>query len=90
MGLLRRELIDTLGLETARRLLLRFGFSDGYHDAVSLRDRSAWTSPEEGLRYGAILHTLEGIVRANVITIEDDESTGRFHERFQNEPVIPL
>ena len=41
MGLLRKELIDTLGIETARRLMLRFGFADGYHDAVSLRDRSA-------------------------------------------------
>jgi hypothetical protein len=34
MGLLRKELIDTLGLETARRLMLRFGYADGYHDAV--------------------------------------------------------
>ena len=80
MGLLRKELVDTLGLETARRLLLRFGFADGYHDAVSLRDRSTWASPEEGLRAGAMLHTLEGIVRADVISIEHDESTGRFEE----------
>ena len=48
MGLLRKELVDTLGLETARRLLLRFGFADGYHDAVSLRDRSTWASPRRG------------------------------------------
>ena len=64
MGLLRKELIDTFGIETARRLLLRFGFADGYHDAVSLRDRSSWADPVEGLRAGAALHTLEGIVRA--------------------------
>ena len=80
MGLLRKELVDTLGLDTARRLLLRFGFADGYHDAVSLRDRSNWSSPEEGLRSGAMLHTLEGIVRADVIRIEHDEATGRFEE----------
>ena len=30
MGLLRKELIDTLGLETARRVAIRFGFADGY------------------------------------------------------------
>ena len=29
MGLLRKELIDTLGLETARRLMLRFGTRTG-------------------------------------------------------------
>src|SRR4026208_133899 len=64
MGLLRKELVDNLELETARRLLLRFGFADGYHDAVNLRERSKWTSPLDGLQTGAMLHTLEGIVRA--------------------------
>ena len=80
MGLLRKELVETLGVETARRLLVRFGFADGYHDAVSLRDRSAWTRPEDGLRDGAELHTLEGIVRAEVVRIEHDRATGRFEQ----------
>src|SRR5215213_10120491 len=70
MGLLRKALIDTLGIETARRLLMRFGFADGYHDAVSLRDRAAWTNPIDGLRTGAVVHTLEGIVRADVTSVE--------------------
>jgi DNA-binding NtrC family response regulator len=78
MGLLRKELIDTLGLDTARRLLLRFGFADGYHDAVSLRDRSNWATPLEGLRAGAVLHTLEGLVRAEFVTLDADASTERF------------
>jgi DNA-binding NtrC family response regulator len=80
MGLLRKELVDTLGFETARRVLLRFGFADGYHDAVSMRDRVTWSSPRDGIRSGATLHSLEGIVRAEVIKIEHDESTGRFAE----------
>ena len=80
MGLLRKELVDTLGSETARRLLLRFGFADGYHDAVNLRARANWSSPVEGLRAGATLHTLEGIVRADVRRVEYDEHTGRFEE----------
>ena len=80
MGLLRKELIDTLGLETARRLFLRFGYADGYHDAVSLRDRSKWASPLEGLRAGVVLHRLEGIVRAEIVKLDHDAATGRFHE----------
>jgi DNA-binding NtrC family response regulator len=80
MGLLRKELIDTLGLETARRLFLRFGYADGYHDAVSMRDRSQWPSPLEGLRAGIALHRLEGIVRAEIIKIEHDAASGRFEE----------
>ncbi len=80
MGLMRKELVDTLGAETARRVLLRFGFADGYHDAVNLRARSEWTSPLEGLRAGAMLHTLEGIVRADVGRVDYDEESGRFEE----------
>ena len=80
MGLMRKELVDTLGLDTARRLLLRFGFADGYHDAVNLRERSNWSSPLDGLRAGAVLHTLEGIVRADVQRIDYDAATGRFEE----------
>ena len=39
MGLLKKELIDTFGRDVARRLLLRFGYADGYHDAVNMRER---------------------------------------------------
>ena len=80
MGLMRKELVDTLGLDTARRVLLRFGFADGYHDAVNLRARSNWSSPVDGLRAGAMLHTLEGIVRADVRRVDYDDETGRFEE----------
>jgi DNA-binding NtrC family response regulator len=80
MGLFRKELVDTLGLETARRLFLRFGYADGYHDAVSLRDRSKWSSPLEGLRAGVVLHRLEGIVRAEIVRLDHDAASGRFHE----------
>src|SRR5687768_10667760 len=80
MGLLRKELIDTLGVETARRLFLRFGFADGYHDAVSLRDRSRWSNPLDGLKAGIVLHRLEGIVRAEIVALEHDAAAGRFHE----------
>jgi DNA-binding NtrC family response regulator len=83
MGLMRKELVDTLGPEAARRVLLRFGFADGYHDAVNLRARSNWATPLDGLRSGAMLHTLEGIVRADVRRAEYDEETGRFEEEVR-------
>ena len=81
MGLLRKELIDTLGVEAARRVAIRFGFADGYHDAVNLRERSKWTDPLDGVRAGAMLHTLEGIVRAEVHQLDHDASTGHFEEK---------
>ena len=56
MGLLRKELIDTFGADIARRLLMRFGYADGYHDAVNLRQRFHWHNPLDGLggRAGAV------------------------------------
>src|ERR1051325_2848231 len=82
-GLLRKELIDTLGAETARRLLMRFGFADGYHDAVSLRDRADWSNPLDGLRTGAVVHTLEGIVRSDLTAVDFDAATGRFEAEVE-------
>jgi DNA-binding NtrC family response regulator len=83
MGLLRRELIDTFGTDTARRLMMRFGFADGYHDAVSVRHRMQLTDAIQGIRTGAVLHRLEGIVRAIVESISFDEETGRFAARVE-------
>ena len=93
MGLLRKELIDTLGRDVARRVLLRFGFADGYHDAVNLRDRSAWEDPIEGLRAGATLHTLEGIVRARIATVTHDPggaflATYEWHDSYEAEQHV--
>ena len=76
MGLLRKELIDTFGRDIARRLLMRFGYADGYHDAVNLRERFKWRDPLEGLGAGAILHTLEGIVRSEIIRLDRGEDGG--------------
>jgi transcriptional regulator with PAS, ATPase and Fis domain len=74
--------------------LMRFGFADGYHDAVSLRDRAAWPSPIEGLRTGAVVHTLEGIVRSDLTSVEFDAATGRFeaeaewHDSYEAEQHV--
>jgi DNA-binding NtrC family response regulator len=78
MGLLRRELIGTLGENTARRLLQRFGYADGYHDAVSLKEHFGWSHPLDGVRVGLRIHTLEGIVHAVPERLEYDPASGAF------------
>jgi DNA-binding NtrC family response regulator len=94
MGLMRKELVDTLGLEATRRVLLRFGFADGYHDAVNLRARSKWPDPVDGLRAGATLHALEGIVRTRIERLDYDEESGRFegevswHDSYEAEQHV--
>jgi DNA-binding NtrC family response regulator len=83
MGLLRRELIHTLGEDTARRLLLRFGYADGYHDAVSLQENFGWGDPLDGVRAGLKLHTLEGIVHAEPEHLAYDARHATFDGRLR-------
>ena len=42
-----------------------------------------WTHPLDGIGTGAVLHRLEGIVRAVVDSISFDEQTGHFEARIE-------
>jgi two-component system response regulator HydG len=64
LGLLRRELIDTLGLTAARALLTRFGYAHGWRTAESLEHGFPWDSADDWKRAGGWLHTLQGLVRS--------------------------
>ena len=67
LGLLRRELIETLGMTAARAVLTRFGYAHGWRVAEMLRKGFPWDSEDEWRAAGARLHTLQGLVRAEVI-----------------------
>lgn len=60
LGLLRKELIDTLGISAARSILTRFGYAHGRRTAEALRQEF----PEllEDPATGPRLHTLLGLV----------------------------
>ncbi|HSB77755.1 MAG TPA: XylR N-terminal domain-containing protein, partial [Candidatus Methylomirabilis sp.] len=60
MGILRRELVDTVGRPVARGLLTRLGYANGYRDAHTLRELFRWDSLQEWCRAGPVFHALEG------------------------------
>ncbi len=60
LGILRRELIETVGRKVARGLLTRLGYANGYRDAHTLKRLFQWDSPEEWFKAGLVLHALEG------------------------------
>ncbi|MBI5543747.1 MAG: sigma 54-interacting transcriptional regulator, partial [Deltaproteobacteria bacterium] len=62
LGILRRELIETLGLLGARAVLTRFGYAHGWRTAETLRSAYSWDSEEEWREAGGRLHTLQGLV----------------------------
>jgi two-component system response regulator HydG len=60
MGILRRELVETVGWKVARGLLTRLGYANGYRDAQTLKTVFRWDSPEEWYKAGPVFHALEG------------------------------
>lgn len=79
MGLLRKQLIEALGVERARGLLKRFGYASGYHDATLLKEHFAWDSDAEWLGSGPMMHMWEGITGAELKTLDFDRKAGTFY-----------
>ncbi len=67
LGLLRRELIETLGEAGARGVLTRFGYAHGWRTAESLRQALPWDDEGEWRQAGPRLHTLQGLVLAEAV-----------------------
>ncbi len=79
IGSLRKELIDTLGLERARGLLTRMGYASGMRDAKLARQLLPNASDEELMLMGPRLHMLEGIVKVTPIKIDIDIARGKYY-----------
>ncbi|MCB9559786.1 MAG: sigma 54-interacting transcriptional regulator [Kofleriaceae bacterium] len=77
-GNLRRELIDNLGLDAARGILRRFGFANGYRDALTTREMFSFPSDAEWWLTCPALQGHEGKVKAQVQRLEVDRPRGHF------------
>ena len=81
-ALLRKELIDSLGMDRARGLLSRMGYASGLRDAELARTRAEDCSDIEAFMTGPQLHTLEGIVRVTPVRLELDRASAKFYGEF--------
>ena len=68
LGILRRELIDTVGITGARSVLTRFGYAHGWRTAAAMREQFPWSNEREWRIAGGRLHTLQGLVRVEPVT----------------------
>jgi len=82
LGSLRRELIERLGIERARGLLTRAGYSSGVRDAQLVRERWPDADPEAIFFAGTQLHSLEGVVQVETIHFEFDPKKGTYDGEF--------
>jgi len=82
MGVLRRELIETIGLDSARGLLTRMGYYAGSRDAEIARQVRTDDTAKDMFAVGPQLHGLEGIVCVETVHLEIDVARGIFHGEF--------
>ena len=85
LGLLRKELVDTLSLAAARAVLYRFGWAHGFRTAEAMRTAFDWESPEEWVKAGGRLHRLKGLVTFRPIPREPGEPPRHFAQAIWEE-----
>ncbi|MBV1787119.1 sigma 54-interacting transcriptional regulator [Marinobacterium sp. D7] len=82
MGLLRKELVESLGIERARGFLIRFGYHSGWRDAELVRKVRPNAPPNEAFFVGPQLHNIKGMVRVEPVELDFDVDSGKFHGIF--------
>jgi predicted hydrocarbon binding protein len=81
-GALRRELIECVGTEHARRLLTRAGYASGARDAALVRQRWPDADGASILAAGTRLHALEGVVKVEPVHFSFDAESGCYDGEF--------
>ena len=83
LSALRKELINSVGPEHARRVLTRMGYASGARDAELARKIRGDGSLLDAFVVGPQLHMLEGSVRVTPIKIDMDIAAGKFDGEFR-------
>src|SRR3546814_13337029 len=81
-GQLRRELVRTLGYESARMLMSRIGYGTGVADAQLAQELRHSGTLEDIYRAGPHFHALTGAVQVEELAFEADFEAGRFHSDY--------
>ncbi|GLT21295.1 sigma-54-dependent Fis family transcriptional regulator [Zoogloea oryzae] len=82
MSALRKELIDSLGIDQARRILTRMGYASGARDAELARKVRPGQRIEDAFVVGPQLHMLEGSVYVTPVALDMDVEAGTFYGEF--------
>lgn len=72
LGMIQRDLVNTMGMERAKGFLLRYGYAWGQNDAVFIRAMSSWETVQEMILAGPMLHAREGVVKVTPEVLEVD------------------
>ncbi|SEP89603.1 regulatory protein, Fis family [Solimonas aquatica] len=81
-GTLRQEIIETIGLASARGIFTRMGYLSGSRDAELAKKIRADMTYFERYAVGPQLHALEGIVTVEPVRVEIDVERGHHYGEF--------
>ncbi|KAI5916101.1 sigma-54-dependent Fis family transcriptional regulator [Thauera sp. 2A1] len=79
---LRKELIESVGMEQARRILTRMGFASGLRDAELARKVRGAGDLVDAFVVGPQLHMLEGSVQVEPVRLEVNRGSKQFYGEF--------
>ena len=79
---LRHQIIEHLGSDTARAMLMRIGYASGHRDAELAR--RAWPDGDElgAFMAGARLHSFEGVAKVTPVSVTSDIKRGQFRGEY--------
>jgi DNA-binding NtrC family response regulator len=80
---LRKEMIESLGIDRAKGLLIRMGYIAGQRDADTARRLRPDATPFDVFSVGPQSHMVTGQVKVTPITLELDEEEHSFHGVFE-------
>ena len=88
-GALIKDLVLALGIERAKRFLLRYGYQCGRHEAIMLKDMFQWENKKEWVMGGVTMHNLSGRTKSIPIKAHIDtdkmelDVEGYWHDSYE-------
>ena len=88
-GALIKDLVLALGIERAKRFLLRYGYQCGRHEAIMLKDMFHWENKKEWVMGGVTMHNLSGRTKSVPIKVQIDTEKmelnveGYWHDSYE-------
>lgn len=79
IGLLRQNIIKSIGMDAARNLFLKFGYVHGFSDFMQVKLYYKFDNEIELLKAGPVIHTWEGLVKATPKELHFDRDKGEFY-----------
>jgi len=76
LGKLRKDLIDTLGMDRAKGFLIRYGWSCGFQAALRIKEKFQLNNDLEWPYSGPTIHTLEGFAHVSTEVIDNNRPEG--------------